>query len=156
MIVDTGRRRWLCAAPALLLIGCGRGRKLGLLSPRVSLAGLESDSVEWQVRVRMQNVTDKIMTVEAIDLNLLSGGQRLALELRAQQILLPPYATDVVSVPAQPQQALAEHLRRATAKPGGAAYRLEGQLQTVDPIRRFVVEFEGFLSPVPGREGSYR
>ncbi len=157
MIVDAGRRRWLCAAPALLLIGCSRGRKQGpLLAPRISLAGLEAESANWQVRLRIQNVSDRIMTIEGIDLSLLSGGHRLPLDLRAQQILLPPYATDVVTVPTQPQAGLAEHLRRTAAQPGGSAYRLEGQLHIIDPIRRFELEYEGFLAPVPGREEIYR
>jgi hypothetical protein len=156
MSINSDRRRLLGAVPLLLLAGCGGGRRLGLLSPRISLAGLESEVGGWLARVRMQNVTDKIMTVERIELALVSGGQQLALNLGAQKILLPPYATDVVNVPAQRQASLAEHLSQTSSRPGGAAYRLHGHLHTIDPVRRFEVEFEGFLSPVPGREGSFR
>jgi hypothetical protein len=156
MNIDSNRRRLLAAVPALLLLGCGPGRKSGFLSPRVSLAGVDADAQGWQVRVRIQNVVDRIMTIERIDLRLLSGAQRLDLDLAGQKFILPPYATEVLTVAAPPQVGLLEHLRLSTRRPGGVAYRLEGYIHTIEPSRRFEVEYEGFLSAVPGREGSYR
>lgn len=155
--LPSDRRRWLlglCALP--LLAACGTPHRLRNRQPRVSLAGVERDTDGWHVRLRVQNVIDKELTLSAVELRLECGQAQADLRSNGLSVRIPPLASEVVRLPVALPAPFVDALEQAAGRRGGAAYRLQGEVQTTDPDRRFRVEYDGFLSPVPGREGAYR
>ncbi|MEZ5441040.1 MAG: hypothetical protein R3F15_06085 [Lysobacterales bacterium] len=153
---DPARRRWLLALIALPLTACGPKRRMGIRGPRVTLAGIEQDASGWHVRVRVQNVIDRDLVLSGLDLQLKLKQSSVPLRMSQLSIRIPSLSSEVLTVPtAMPAGFIAE-LAAAARRAGGAAYTLLGEIDSSEPERRFKTEYEGFLSPVPGRNDAYR
>ena len=132
---------------AVLLAGCG-ARVPDLEAPQVRFVELHGR--QGEARLRIDNPVAAPMPVTAVALDIQIGDQRLGRFEPPLALTIPPLGSEQVRIEFQPGSAAIAALGE-----GRVRYRIEGVV-SLDAGRTLRIDSEGWLSPTPGRPGSYR
>lgn len=147
--------RLIALAAVLLAAGCAGSRE-HVFPPDASLQQLAATDDGWQLAVRLHNYSfETILEFERIEATLTVDGEPAGHFDSELDLAIPGLSADVAHLDLQPNAAGVAAL--ADGKP--IAYHLEGTIvATPEEGSRSSYEFarDGWLSPVPGRPGTWR
>ena len=139
----------------VLLSACGSREVKRVNPPQVTIQKLELQSGRHIVLdLRVQNHSDvpTRFSYVGLDLQLASrDASRIDIDTNIQ---VTPHSSEVIEYRFQPSDEIAAAFERALQS--GITYRLRGEVRSSEPKRNDVVEFDGRLSPVPGKPGEFR
>ncbi|MFM6987981.1 MAG: hypothetical protein ACKOXG_04850 [Arenimonas sp.] len=152
------RYRHFLILPLLgLLAACASSPAVRHYPPQASLQQLQRlPDGSWQAQVRLQNFSTGPVAFRelALKVRILDGEWS---ELKAAELpKIGANAAEVVNVPAAFTAATRAELDNRLAKSQPLRYRLEGSVRSVDPSRRYELQYDGRLNPAPGLDGVYR
>lgn len=147
--------RLIALSLLLLLAGCA-GSRQHVFPPDASLQQLAASEEGWQLAVRLHNYSfEAILKFEHIEASLTVDGKPAGHINSALEMSIPGLSADVAHLSLQPSP---EAVKALTAgKP--IAYHLEGSIvATPEERSQSTYEFsrDGWLSPVPGKPGTWR
>jgi hypothetical protein len=155
MIRKPGSRLLLLLLIAAGCLSCGpqviKGR-----APFISISGMSLAENKLSVAFDIRNQNGIPMTIEAIDITVMSNSVELAREDRAYDLIIGANSAERVLVEKLPdpqRKALLNSLERSEVK--SLPFDLKGRVRTVeDGYLSF--EQKGYLYPVPGKPGDFR
>ena len=150
-------RRFLTVSLLGLLAACASTPAVRHYPPQASLQQLQRlPDGSWQAQVRLQNFSTGPVAFRdlALKVRILDGewSQLTTAELPK----IGANAAEVVDVPAAFTAATRAELDNRLGKSQPVRYRLEGSVRSVDPGRRYELQYDGRLNPAPGLDGVYR
>ena len=151
------RRLLIPLLTAALLSACASSPAVRHYPPQASLQQLQRlPDGSWQAQVRLQNFSTGPVAFRelALKVRILDGEWS---ELKAAELpKIGANAAEVVSVPAAFTAATRAELDNRLGKSQPLRYRLEGSGRSVEPSRRYELQYDGRLNPAPGLDGVYR
>lgn len=152
------RYRHFLILPLLgLLAACVSSPAVRHYPPQASLQQLQRlPDGSWQAQVRLQNFSTGPVAFRelALKVRILEGEWS---ELEAAELpKIGANAAEVVDVPVVFTAVTRAQLDNRLAESQPLRYRLEGSVRSVDPNRRYELNYDGRLNPAPGLDGVYR
>ena len=142
---------------ALLLAACAGAPAVRHYPPQASLQQLQRlPDGSWQAQVRLQNFSTGPVAFRelALKVRILDGEWS---ELKAAELpKIGANAAEAVTVPVAFTAATRAELDNRLGKSQSLRYRLEGSVRSIDPNRRYELQYDGRLNPAPGLDGVYR
>ena len=143
-----------CAVPmlaVLTLAGCSLQSRVGSV-PQVLLQNVTVQGNTATARALLQNFTLKPETYSQLDYQLQFDGVPAASGSSVMNIEVPPESPENIDLTLSLSPAASAAL--AGSKP--IAYTLRGTLTSSKPSRTYTLDYQGTLSPTPGKPGSWR
>jgi hypothetical protein len=152
------RRGWLVGwLMILFLAGCSSGPPVRLFPPELSLAELRFDAGGAVAVLRLRSFSTVPMRLQQISGYLEFGNSALRVPVSLQPDLqIAATSVELLEVAFQPEPALRALLVAATAERRAVDYRIEADVASSEPQRRFEIEYRSSLAPAPGLPGVLR
>lgn len=151
------RRLLIPLFTAVLLSACVSSPAVRYYPPQASLQQLQRlPDGSWQAQIRLQNFSTGPVAFRelALKVRILEGEWS---ELEAAKLpKIGANAAEVVDVPVVFTAVTRAQLDNRLAESQPLRYRLEGSVRSVDPNRRYELNYDGRLNPAPGLDGVYR
>lgn len=140
-----------------LLAACASNPAVRHYPPQVSLQQLQRlPDGSWQAQVRLQNFSTGPVAFHELSLKVrILDGEWTELGT-AELPKIGANAAEVVNVTAPFGPATRAELDARLGKSQPVRYRLEGSIRSIDPGRRYELQYDGRLNPAPGLDGVYR
>lgn len=139
-----------------LLAGCASGPPKRLEAPQLRLQELEDLGDTWRLRIAVRNLGNFTVEFDAIELRFELDGHDPGPLRRALDFDVPGFASELLEIELTPSAAQRAALARLGGDAGTLPYRLHGEIRLGEPRRSFAFDTTAFLSPTPGRPGSFR
>ncbi len=141
----------------LILAACG-ARAPQLQPPALRIVELElADDDTVEIRLRIRNPVAATLPADRLEFTLLIDERELGRFSPPFDLDVPGLGNELVTVETPSPPAISDLLRRVTAgERARAPYRIEGELVHSDGQSTLPIESRGWLSPTPGKPGSFR
>jgi LEA14-like dessication related protein len=143
----------LAASVCAVLTGCVSGRPKVIGAPQLSIQELQlGEGRSATARVLLQNYSNIEVIFADVDYQLTLGAVNAATGNYVIDLPVAPESSEPLTFKLSLSDAALQQMLRDSA----VAYTLSGVARSSSPSRRFEFNYEGRLSPVPGKKGAWR
>jgi LEA14-like dessication related protein len=148
------RKLFIVMVCAALLQGCGAlGSKPRVLSvPQVLVQELKLEKDQASARVLLHNFSNVEMTYSRLNYQLKFDGILVASGVQTMDLLVPQDSPESVAIALRLSPAGIARLKGKSA----FGYSITGSIESSKPSRTFEYNYDGQLSPTPGKPGFWR
>ena len=154
-----GRARSLgvALALALALVGCG-ARAPKLQPPAMRISELHLDAAgKIDVRLRVRNPVATTLPADQLEFSIRLDEYDLGSFRPDFDLDIPALGNEVIQITTESRQEISDLLRRLEARElARVSYLIEGELILRESQSTLAVSSRGWLSPTPGKPGSFR